>query len=83
MATKFVNSILEITNHGPINMETISTFEKFDHMSTPVDKGRYQIMFLRDNPTNGAKEVFWKYKNECDRNKDYDSLVATNSQTLN
>jgi len=82
MAINFVNSTLEITNHGPINMETISTFEKYEHQATAIENGRFQIMFLRDNPSNGGKEVYWKYNKECDRDKEYDLLVATVSQPL-
>jgi len=82
MAARFINSQLEITDHGPINLDTVSTFEKFEHASTREEEGRYQIMFLRDSPSNGAKEVFWKYNCKCDRDKDYDSIIQINSTTL-
>jgi hypothetical protein len=79
---KFINSQLVLGQPGPLNIDEVVTFEKFDHIQTKEDEGRYQIMFIRNESSVGPKEIFWKYAKICDRNSEYEKLVTLCSQTL-
>lgn len=79
----FVTSQLERGEVGPINLEDVNTFEKFDHNQTAEDEGRYQIKFYFTSNSVGQKEISWKYNKECDRNSDFDALIQSHTQILN
>tara|TARA_R110001606_G_C15100212_1_gene619638 strand:+ start:273 stop:527 length:255 start_codon:yes stop_codon:yes gene_type:complete len=81
--SRFVTSQLERGNVGPVNLVEVNTFEKFDHLQTPEDEGRYQIKFYFTSNTTGQKEISWKYNTECDRNSDYEALIQSHTQILN
>jgi hypothetical protein len=66
----------------PVNLDNLFTFEPFQHDSTAIEKGRYQILFRRDEANTGPGAVFWKYKSEADRDCDLTRLIATYTQTL-
>lgn len=81
---KFVNSERIIAGENPINLDEVITFEKFtDEMVFKEEDGKHQIVFLRNDASVGPKKLFWKYKSECDRDADLQSLIDNNSQTLN
>lgn len=79
---KFVNTVRAIGDNGPMNLEEVVTFEKFDDNGISVARGRHQIVFIRHENAVGRKNLFWKYKCECDRDADFSSLVSINSVTL-
>lgn len=78
----FINTTLALGTPGPLNLAEIATWEKFENPKYAEEDGLYQIMFLRDNPTNGGKEVFWKYKSKCNRDSEYDKLVELYTTAL-
>lgn len=85
--SKFVTSQLAIGSPGPMNLDEVVTFEKYEHLSVPehrdgTSKGRYQIKFYRNERAIGENTVTWKYATECNRNADYDKLIEQNTQTL-
>ncbi len=80
--SNFIISQLVLGEPGPVNLDEVVTFEKFDHIQTREDEGRYQIMFLRNEASVGPKQIFWKYAKKCDRNSEYDKLITKHSQTL-
>jgi hypothetical protein len=83
-ATKFVTSSLSIAaaTQGPVNLVKLSTFEKFNHAQTPEHLGRYQIHFMASDIGNAIRDIFWKYKSECDRDAEFKKLLDLQTITL-
>jgi hypothetical protein len=80
----FVNSQRATLGVTPINLNECRAFEKFEHQRVKKEEdGRFQIIFFMNEASVGPKELFWKYKSECDRDADYDALVTQYTQTLN
>lgn len=80
MANQFVSSSLAIKKPGPVNLDFLSTFERFDHLQTAEKDGRFQIHFMASEVGMSIRDVYWKYKCECDRDSEYERLLET--QTL-
>ena len=83
MANQFVTSQLALGDHGPVNLDFLSTFEKFTHPRIAEKDGKFQIHFMVSEVGMSIRDVFWKYKDECDRDAEYDKLIATQTTTLN
>lgn len=66
----------------PVNLDNLFTFEPFEHTSTSIDKGRYQILFIRGSSSPGPDKTYWKYKSEADRDCDLKRLIDNYTQTL-
>jgi len=77
-----VTSSLALGDHGPVNLDFLSTFEKFEHLQTKEERGRYQIHFMTSDVGVSIRDIYWKYKCECDRNAEYDKLIAVKTVTL-
>lgn len=78
----FVHSVLALGDVGPINLNEVVTFEKFEHESTKEALGRYQIMLIINEGGINPKKYFWKYRSKCDRDKDYEALKVKISTAL-
>ena len=82
--SNFVKSSRSIIDQGPINLDEIIVFEKFEDQNVKKEEnGRYQIHFLRNERSVGPRSLFWKYKDVVDRDADFDALVQQKAITLN
>ena len=60
-----VNSALAIGEHGPVNLDFLSTFEKFKHPRLKEEQGKYQIHFMTSDVGVSIRDIYWKYNCEC------------------
>lgn len=80
--SNLVTSSLAIRNPGPVNLDHLSTFEKFEHQRTKEPLGRFQIHFMASDVGISIRDIYWKYSCECDRDAEYDKLVLVKTVTL-
>lgn len=78
----FVHSITAEGDPDPINYNDVFNFRKDIQITSGPTAPLFFIVFSRDENSVGPKEITWKYKNECDRNAEYDILLAIVSKPI-
>ena len=79
----FIHSLTAEGTPSPVNFNDIFTFEKAENnVSTVNSNARFSIIFHRDENGVGPKSTEWKYIKECDRNAEYDLVLAKVSNPI-
>ncbi len=79
----FIHSLTAEGDPSPVNYNDMFTFEKFDNKITTINNNpRHYIIFHRDENSVGPKVIEWKYMNECDRNAEFDKVIALVSKPI-
>jgi len=75
----FIHSLTAEGTPSPVNFNDVFTFEKSD---VQVGIAKHSIIFYRDENSVGPKAIEWKYKKICDRNAEYDKVIALISKPI-
>jgi len=78
----FVHSLTAEGTPDPVNFNDVFTFKPTKEVTTGHTKPLYFIEFSRDENSSAPKQIIWKYKNECDRDAEYDILLALISKPI-
>lgn len=73
----FTISQLATGTPNPVNLKTVFTFLKHEMPGARrSEEDKHQILFRREASGASTEDIVWKYKNEENRNCEYDALVA-------
>lgn len=78
----FVHSLTAEGTPDPVNFNDVFTFKAEKEITQGASPAKYFIRFSRDENSVGPKEIIWKYKKECDRDKEYDILLGLISKPI-
>lgn len=78
----FIHSLTAEGTPDPVNFNDVFTFKATTEISTGATKPKYLIEFHRDENSSSPRVIVWKYKNECDRNNEYDIVLGLISKPI-
>jgi len=79
----FIHSLTADGDPSPVNFNDMFTFEKYDNnVITNIKVSKYAIIFYRDENSVGPKEIWWKYKHQCDRDSEYAKVLLLVSKPI-